>query len=748
MRPLIALWCLTVGSGLLLFLMPEPRRYPLVAADGWEATSGFTRTPSPTAQQVSSEILASKDAVYWRSWDPGTGSVPGRLVSKPFPLPDFLSIPYVGYAGHPDIALYVECVATGKRIHIATANAHEQWVEVIMKIPGSWCASQGRLVAESRTTDKYVGVGTPFTASFASWMKESLFSIVFIHSLMFALLGVAGVAVSLLLRHVVRADEYFLLMLIVATTALGYVAFFIYDASSTLGFWFSVCTAAGGAAALLSPSRRGELVRLFRSNTEIRAPLICFYLISLGYVLLLYSVDTGAGSYNATYRYSPASWSTDNQLSQMVAEEMVTGPRRAYTQVFGTGGWKVSDRPPALTGIFLLLRPVFGAVFPFGENRHLTYYFYQIGGIIVMSSWILPFWLLCRKMGMSARRTFLTLTLVASSAFAIFNSTYIWPKMNAAALALGAFVLLVQEPLTTGKKPSLRRTALGGGMLALAMLCHGGVIFGLAALALLLCRKRFFPGWKPAAAGALVFLATMLPWTIWQRAVDPPGNALTKYALAGTFGFGEDSLSVLDTVRRSYSKLTLHDWVAKKRDALGMIAGLHTANLYSSSIDITDRWRVRDFYFVIPSLNVLNAGWIIAILRWLRFRRSKQPENGLRNLTPLLFVGVTGVLLNVLVTWDLQIIHHNSYLSILALAIGLAILIASERAWWGVVLVGAQFGYCLLVWVCSPLAIANRVNCGILAGWVAVTLATWRWSVLTLPTEAEERADGTLAMTT
>jgi hypothetical protein len=750
-RRLSLLWILVASIGLVLLLVPEPQRYPLISSDGWEVTTGFIRTSTPAGNELSSEILGNKDTIYWRSVIPRTGSGLGRLVSKPFALPEYISVPYIGYAGNPDTAIYLQCAATGKRIRVATANTHELWTEDILRIPNSWCPSEGRLEVESHSKSTYIGAATPFGASFISWIRESLFTVVFIHAFLFAVLALTGLVIALPLQLWIGGDEYFPLLVMAGSTAAGYVAFFVFDADSRLGQVWSWLVVSASIATLMSRRRRRELRRLFHQFTEVSWPVICLFLISLGYVTLLYSVGNGTGSFAATYRYAPAIWSTDNQLAQMIAEQMVTGPHRSFLQVFGPAVWKISDRPPGLIGIFLLARPVFGVLLPFGENRHLAYYFYQIGGVIVMSCWILPFWVLCRKLRLSVKRSVLATALVATSGFALFNSTYIWPKMNAAALGLGAYLLLVAEPYATGIKPPLKRVCLAGGLAALAMLCHGGVVFGLAGLGAVLCWPRLWPGWKPSLAAFVVFVALLLPWTIWQRTVNPPGNALIKYALAGTFGFGEDSVSVLDTVKRTYQRLTFQAWLGAKFQAVETVWGRSV--VYPDWVtryvavdpgpEITGRLRSREFYFIVPSLGILNAGWLLGLIVWIRKRAqpAQHSEEMPEGLKPLLFVGITGVLLNVLLTWDFHVVHHNSYLSMLALLGGLAILVSGAPGRWRVLLAGIQFVYFLVIWVASPLATANRINVGLLIGCLTIVASFWYLSGL-VSSEASARFDG------
>jgi hypothetical protein len=66
-RFLLQFWALALLLGFVLLLVPEPKRHPLVSADGWEVTTGFDRTPVPSGNPLSSEILRSKETGYSRS---------------------------------------------------------------------------------------------------------------------------------------------------------------------------------------------------------------------------------------------------------------------------------------------------------------------------------------------------------------------------------------------------------------------------------------------------------------------------------------------------------------------------------------------------------------------------------------------------------------------------------------------------------------------------------------------------------
>jgi hypothetical protein len=155
---------------------------------------------------------------------------------------------------------------------------------------------------------------------------------------------------------------------------------------------------------------------------------------------------------------------------------------------------------------------------------------------------------------------------------------------------------------------------------------------------------------------------------------------------------------------------------------------------------VTSKWRVSDFYFIVPSLRVLNAGWLLALIAWARSRiwPARRFEELPKNLGPLFFVAIAGVLLNVLITWDMHIIHHNSYLSILALDVALAIVVSGSPGAWKIALTVAQFTYFLVVWVVGPIATANRVNISFLIGLSVVLGAFWYSSNLVGGEESEE----------
>jgi hypothetical protein len=105
--------------------------------------------------------------------------------------------------------------------------------------------------------------------------------------------------------------------------------------------------------------------------------------------------------------------------------------------------------------------------------------------------------------------------------------------------------------------------------LPLALLAHGGAIVPLAAIVLLatLTRQR-----KQLPAFGGVLLLVVSPWLAFTHYVDPPGNRLAKWHLAGVTQ--PDQRGTLETIVTSYRSLPPQQIVDNKirnaREQLGL----------------------------------------------------------------------------------------------------------------------------------------------------------------------------------
>jgi hypothetical protein len=721
-RLLMSGWALAVLIGLGILLLPEGRKKALVARDGWTVQGTFVQNIRPAASDVSRSILENPQSVFWRSWTPETGSMPGWVVSAPFRTSRIVAVPFTGYPAQSGIELYLECLQNKNRINIAYGNAHETWVERTIWLPSSWCGSKSRLVARSTgpRTDWYVAVGTPFTSSRLSWLKESVFVVVFIHMLGCLVLLAPGFAAAWLVG--IRNVESALLIAIPVTLLMGYVAFFLFYYGGVI-LHFSVLLIVLSSTLIVLLKWR-SLFTYWNRNFSA-TPFRLFFGLSLSYVLLLYSADLGVGSFAATYRFAPAVWSTDNQLPQVVAEALY---RHDPIKSLLGNEWRVSDRPPLMSGLFLLGRPVWEPLIAVSDNARLLFYFYQVTGIVASTLWVVPIYLLLKSVRVSSREASLVVIALATTSVVLFNSTYVWPKMLSGALALAAYLAhrLVES---NQQYDPLAGDIVTGLLFALAFLAHSGVIFGLVPLFVALAVQRRSNRIWGLVVPVAVVAVVVIPWLLWQRFEDPPGNALTKFALAGTFGFGEETKGLTTTIREAYSQLGFGGWLRLRWQAVLTLLGAFRPPLISwlwlSPMDFLGQLRLSDFAFVFPSMGVGNLGWLVLAAALIRARRDATSTCIFKSpCASWVLIAAGGIALNIVLTWHLHVVHHQSYVSLLLMLAGLySALLLKSQSLRRMVLAG-QFAYFALVWFYSPLAMLPW-RYDHMTGWLLSLLGLW-----------------------
>lgn len=515
---------------------------------------GFFENWVPDEWHMHSSILRSPEARFFRSFNPETGHTPGTITTDPFPLPRYLGVPVSGTPYAPDISLSVECIETAARIPVATGHLQQSWVEQILVIPPAWCPSKARLVGETASNKELLCVGTPFAASWIAYIKGS--TPVLLFSQAFVLVPLVLIACAIAVQLLYRGWEPELAVLggAVGVCLYGYINFYVAYFNTDLQRILSLLTIPIAAALVI---RRRDIARQALRHEHVSRPLAVFLLISASAVLAVFAIETGSGSWSPNYRFAPALWSSDNQLQPMVAELLYQGQSVLNWHPL----WQTSDRPPLLSGVLLLSRPWWEPILAVNDNKRLLDLFYQCVAISLSAFWVVPVWYFIRELKLARWRASCLFILFAATPFTFFNTIYTWPKLLSGWLALIAYSLIIQRSLTAGKRIEPRILILGGTAATLALLSHGGVVFGLLPVALLMLTRRFWPGWRPLLIGALVSAALLTPWVAWQGLVDPPGNHLLKSAFGGTYGEGEDHISLRETVRRRYEVTSVDDWL-------------------------------------------------------------------------------------------------------------------------------------------------------------------------------------------
>lgn len=690
---LLATWVITVVIGAVMLLVSASTPAPLVGAAGWEV-NGFFKNSRPSSSEVSPAIVNSSEAAFYRSWSPSTGSVPGRVATPWFTLGgSYLWIPIVGYPTNTGIAVYLQCESSGQRTPLATGNPHDHWSQRLFRRP-SGCDGRIRIVAESNTRSSYVGIGTPFSATWLDRLRATFPTQVALHLYCFVLIGLPFLAAAVVSERVVgRGSEVAFSCAVVC--ALGYLAFFVAFASNAASRWFSVAILILSTGILIS--KRTRTVTALKGMPG-RA-LFVSYVLSLTWLAIVALADTGAGPWNPNYRFDPAVWSTDNHLPALVSEGIYVG--KQVGTVLG-GGWRVSDRPPLMAGILLLQRPLWAPLVFLSPDRLPVLYLST--GIVLQVSSILAAISLVRSLWPKATLEPAAAIAVFASPFFLFNVAYTWPKLLSAGLALIGMAVLVRG----GKEPQGLRPSnllLGGSLFGFALLSHAGVAFGLIALPVFFWCMQRRTRILELACCAFIAAVLWLPWALWQQHIDPPGNALTKFALAGTFGFDDPQRPLTAVVRDTYAGLTVKEWLETRNFALLTIIGARTPEVvqfvFGRADNVLGNLRANDFLFVAPALRALLLAVVAYALLVVADRKTRvRPEAKL--FFALLVGGGTGLLVNALVTWSVHIQHHHSYLAICMLYCAALVALVGLPTALRRFIVFAQLGYVGIVWLAGP----------------------------------------------
>ena len=248
----------------------------------------------------------------------------------------------------------------------------------------------------------------------------------------------------------------------------------------------------------------------------------------------------------------------DNSLPYQMLHSMMNLDHRIPSPLVSE--WLSSDRPPLQTAIALseysaLLAPVILG--------------YQMLSVLLQSLWIFGLWLLLYALEVRGRATACVLTAALFTNFALVQSVFVWPKMLAVSYMLGFAALLLGGRLRTGTPFGTASTATATALLAWAFLSHGGSLFallGLLPVALLFHRPASI---RRLAAVFVLAGILFVPWTLYQKYYDPPGNRILKIHLAGVYPI--DSRPFGQTILDSYRALSRQQLIANKTSNLEFV---------------------------------------------------------------------------------------------------------------------------------------------------------------------------------
>jgi hypothetical protein len=309
--------------------------------------------------------------------------------------------------------------------------------------------------------------------------------------------------------------------------------------------------------------------------------------------------------------------------------------------------------------------------------------------VLFQGLWVVAVCHFCDVLQLSNREKNTSLFVLIFSGFCLFNTLYVWPKLLAAALGLMSLSFLVQWTKTEAKQWAV----FSGASFGLALLAHPGVVFALPChLAVLLAGSKRSPAsYSRAAAWVFVpLVALLLPWQLYQKFYDPPGNRLLKWHLAGVVPVDERGL--LQTLCDSYSSLNLGSWLAGRWESVQTILGFTGFDPASA--------RSAEAQYLVRTPGVAIIAVLVAMFYLFRRITTGKTLPGARMMSYLSLGVLASVALWVVLMFlpRTTVVSQGSYLMVLVLFVVLGYFIAQSK-WILFVITSLHAIWFFLVWV-------------------------------------------------
>lgn len=665
---------------------------------GW---MGFTAPELPLASTAATDIVTSGRAqsgfcsgnnlplVSWGTSGPPTGITTWRsycsgdndtgwMETEPFKAPAYLNLYVAGYPGTPGIRLRVENVSTGEQQPLQTDSAPgEAWIQYYFPLPPDWKGQPIRLLAEDKAErpEGWVALAVPPRAP---WTKHASFGLrlllLVIRVFVLTMLPAAAACV-IGVRRSERSPLEVTTIALMTLLGVGYVTFWLYFLNRTAGEIFSWVTLVLSVGVVIWSC--GKRRRAISSNLHallipsVLVLLASLFVTSLGFI---YGRPASIQEYAAA-RFGPPDLSIDNFLPKLLADRAYEG----HVPKLIAGDWLSSDRPPLQSGSALWF-------YTWTHDRNLVY---QVLGTILQFTFLAALWAYLDAAGISRKAMALVFAAVLFSGFTIENTFFVWPKL----LPVGP-LLIIAAYLFTDKFAQARtswRTGVAlGALAAFAMLCHGGTFFGVVGIALTAVVLRRIPTARFIGAASLAAVLLYLPWMLYQKYGDPPGDRLLKWHLAGVIEpHPEEKLSHLLVSR--YRALGWQGTINHKEANFVQLADhppfwSHISRMWSALVFGTPLQRGTEAASLRHTI-FLHWFWSIdlftfVLIVWLVRLFWRRPDSVEFHQSSVLWVCSALTLLNwCLLMFGATMVHHGCYLTeICAFAAGALTLFAISPA--------------------------------------------------------------------
>jgi hypothetical protein len=293
--------------------------------------------------------------------------------------------------------------------------------------------------------------------------------------------------------------------------------------------------------------------------------------------------------------------------------------------------------------------------------------------------------------------------LLTFSSLLLVNSLFVWPKLISATYLMLCFIFLWSDQLDKA------RNFIIGASATLAMLSHGGAIFGLLGIFLVWgfiavrrgITKKII---NDCIAWGLVFIIIFLPWYLYGKYIDPNNGRLMTWHLAGLVG--PSDLTFSEALFKAYGNLTFSEWFKGRLDNLFFIfkGSIFLDILNNSPSTLIASFRTNSFFHFFYSMWFFSP--IIAALLWAVNGFKKIPTN----LFILILTTFCGIFLwsNLMFLPGSTTIHQGSYFLWVACFLWSALLIglSSEKAF----LLGAACNlvFAFLIYFCNEFPVGFK----------------------------------------
>jgi hypothetical protein len=427
----------------------------------------------------------------------------------------------------------------------------------------------------------------------------------------------------------------------VAVAAISWLTFIAFWLNAWLGFGFATLALLASVVA----AAQGGLWRRWREAVPVASLVVGTIVFYVGFTYLW---GPGTGPYDLIQaRFFNFVMPVDNTIPSLFAQKIAAGEPTHLM----LGDWNGGDRPPLQSGFELLFRPLSGLAqrltghgFSDAPTMAVTFGLDLLAQLI----WIPVGYALLRQL--SFRRW----VAIGGVAFGLFvpsimvNTVFTWPKVMSAALVLCALAFL----LAAKRSPDRFRLLFASAIVAavFAVLAHGAAAFAIPALLVVgvyaLWKRPIRASLTAIGIGVGVGIVAYLPWIIYQRFVDPPGDRLLKWHLAGVTAL--DPRPFVETFIDQYSALPFTQFLANRFENLSTVFGSDQfERLSDGRFDLVTFLRVEDYTSTMAATSLIGVVLLLVMVLSLTGRLRSLPAHEVQRL-----LLVAGMMLSVLV-WAL-----------------------------------------------------------------------------------------------